>query len=140
MAKAMEQKKSEEQKLSASSVSNKWYGNDPFLCLIHTLDETEIRRAYMNRHDLSNARVVLDNAKSVEKREETVWEKMASMWNNEKKSPLTMELTQKLSTHFVVSWVITFDSCSELTAATPEKCANRFSTMLVELHWLIGRW
>jgi len=37
----------------------------------------------MNWHDLSNERVVVDNAKSVEKREETVWEKMASMWNNE---------------------------------------------------------
>jgi hypothetical protein len=94
----------------------------------------------MNRHDLSNKRVVLDNAKSVEKREETVWEKLASMWNNEKFAPLTMELSPNLSTHFVVSRVITFDSCLELTAATPEKCANIFSTMLVELQRLIGRW
>ncbi len=69
--KIMEQKKSEEQKLCASKVGNNWYGNDPFLCLIHTLDETEIRRAYMNWHDLLNKCVVLDNAKSVEKREET---------------------------------------------------------------------
>ena len=38
----------------------------------------------MNWHDLSNECVVVDNAKLVEKREETVWEKMASMWNNEK--------------------------------------------------------
>jgi len=92
----MEQKKSEKQKLRPSDVGNNWYGNDPILRLIHTLDETEIRRAYTNRHDLSNERVVLDNAKSVEKREETVWEKMASMWNNEKKSLLTMELSPKL--------------------------------------------
>jgi hypothetical protein len=84
--------------------------------------------------------VVLDNAKSVEKREETVWEKMASMWNNGKFAPLTMALSPKLSTNFVVSRNITFDSCSELTAATPEKCANKFSTMLVELQRLIGRW
>jgi hypothetical protein len=140
VAKAMEQKKSEEQKLRASDVGNNWYGDDPILCLIHTLDETEIRRAYINRHDLSNERVVLDNAKSVEKREETVWEKMASMWNNGKFAPLTMALSPKLSTHFVVSRNITFDSCSELTAATPEKCANKFSTMLVELQRLIGRW
>jgi len=96
VAKAMEQKKSEKQKLRPSDVGNNWYGNDPILRLIHTLDETEIRRAYTNRHDLSNERVVLDNAKSVEKREETVWEKMASMWNNEKKSLLTMELSPKL--------------------------------------------
>ncbi len=113
MAKAAEQKKSKEQKLHASDVGNNWYGNDPILCLIHTLDETKIRRAYMNRHDLSNKRVVLDNAKLVEKREETVWEKMASTWNNENFAPLTMELSPKLSTHFVVSRVITFDSCLE---------------------------
>ncbi len=140
VAKAMEQKKSEEQKLCASKVGNNWYGNDPILCLIHTLYETEIRRAYMNWHDLLNKRVVLDNAKPVEKREDTVWEKMASMWNNENFPSLTMELSPKLSTHFVVSRVITFDSCSELTAATPEKCTNKFSTMLVELQLLIGCW
>jgi hypothetical protein len=140
VAKATEQKKSEEQKLRASDVGNNWYGNDPILCLIHTLYETEIRRAYMNWHDLLNECVVLDNAKSVEKKEETVWEKMVSMWNNEKLAPLKMELSPKLSTHFVVSRVITFDSCSELTAAAPENCGNNFSTMLVELQRLIGRW
>jgi hypothetical protein len=53
VAKAMEQKKSEEEKLRASDVGNSWYGDDPILRLIHTLDETEIRRAYINRHDLS---------------------------------------------------------------------------------------
>ncbi len=64
MTKAVEQKKSEEQKLCASDVGNNWYwyGNDPILRLIHTLDETDIHRTYMNRHDLSNKRVVLDNA------------------------------------------------------------------------------
>jgi hypothetical protein len=62
------------------------------------------------------------------------------MWNNEKLAPLKMELSPKLSTHFVVSQVITFDSCSELTAAAPENCGNNFSTMLVELQRLIGRW
>jgi hypothetical protein len=140
VAMALEQKKSKEQKLWTSNDGNNWYGDDPILCLIHTLDETEIRRAYMNRHDLSKECVVLDNAKLVEKREETVWEKMASMWNNENFPPLTMELSPELSTHFVVSRVITFNYCLELTAATPEKCANKFSTMLVELQRLIGRW
>ena len=55
------------------------------------------------------------------------------MWNNETFAPLTMELSPKIVDPFVVSRVITFDSCSELTAAAPEKCANKFSTMLVEL-------
>ncbi len=139
VTKAVEQKRSKEQKLLTSD-GNNWYGNDPILHLIHTLDETEIRRLYINRHDLLNECMVLDNAKLVEKREETVWQKMARMWNNEKKSLLRMELSPKLSTHFVVSQVITFDFCSDLSSATPDKCSNTFSTMLVELQQLIGRW
>ncbi len=102
--------------------------------MIHTLDETEIWHAYMERHDLLNEHIVLDNMKSVEKREETVWQKMANMWNNEKFSSMTMALSPKLSTQFVNSWVITFDSCSEYAAATPDKCTKRFATMIVELH------
>ncbi len=84
--------------------------------------------------------MVLDNAKLVEKRGETVWQNMASMWNNEKFPSLTMELSPKLSTHFVVRRVITFDFCSDLSSATPDKFANKFSTMVVELQRLIGRW
>jgi hypothetical protein len=48
VTKAVEQKKSKEQKLFTSNDGDNWYGNDPILCLIHTLDETEIRRLYMN--------------------------------------------------------------------------------------------
>ena len=51
-----------------------------------------------------------------------------------------MGLSPKLSTHFLVSRVITFNSCSKLTSATPEKCATKFSVMSVNLQWLIGRW
>jgi hypothetical protein len=61
VTKAVEQKKSKEQKLLTSNNGNNWYVNDPILCLIHTLDETEIRHLYMNQHDLSNKRVVLDS-------------------------------------------------------------------------------
>ncbi len=75
VTKAAEQKQSEEQKLlqyDDGIDGNNWYGKDPILRLIHTLDETEIRRAYMDCHNLSNERIVLDNAKSVEKRGMTV--------------------------------------------------------------------
>ena len=30
--------------------------------------------------------------------------------------------------------------CSDLTSATPDKCSNKFSTIMVELQWLIARW
>jgi hypothetical protein len=51
-----------------------------------------------------------------------------------------MALLPKLSTQFANSWVITFDSCSEYAATTPDKCANQFATMIMELHRLIGWW
>ncbi len=86
-AASVEQKRSEEQRLQNHDDGNNWYGNNPILRLIHTLDEMGIRHAYMGRHDLMNKHIVINNMKSVEKREETVWQKMVNMWNNEK-SPL----------------------------------------------------
>jgi len=110
VTKAAEHKQSEEQKLlQYDHDENNWYEKDPTLNLIHTLDETEIRRAYMDRHNLYNERIVLDNAKSVEKREMTVWQKMANVWNDESFAPLTMLLSPQLTTHFVDSRVLSFD-------------------------------
>jgi hypothetical protein len=51
-----------------------------------------------------------------------------------------MTLSPKLTMQFINSWVITFDSCSDYTTATPDKCANQFATRVVELHRLIGWW
>jgi hypothetical protein len=90
VAEAMEQKAREEQKLLSHDDGNNWYGNDPILCLIHTYDKTKIQRAYMRCHDVSNKRIVMDNMKSLEKREETVWQKMVNMWNNKKIAPTTI--------------------------------------------------
>jgi hypothetical protein len=87
IAVVVEQKRSEEQSLQNYDDGNNWYGNNPILHLIHTLDETEIQRAYVGCHDLSNKCIVVDNMKSVEKREETVWQKMANIWNNKKNHP-----------------------------------------------------
>jgi hypothetical protein len=55
----------------------------------------------MDRDNLSNERIILNNAKWVEKREMTVWQKMANVWNDETFSPLTMPLSPQLTTHFV---------------------------------------
>jgi hypothetical protein len=51
-----------------------------------------------------------------------------------------MGLSPNLSTQFVVNRVFTFDSCLDVTSATPDKCSNKFLTMMVELQWLIARW
>jgi len=87
-----EQKQSEEQKLLQYDDGNNWYGKDPILCLIHTLNDTEIRCAHMDCHNLSNKCITLYHAKSVEKREMTVWQKMVNVWNDENFAPMTMVL------------------------------------------------
>ena len=138
VTKAVEQKQSEEQKLLQYDDGNNWYGKDPILHLIHTLDETEIRHAYMDRHNLSNESIVLDNVKSVEKREMTVWQKMVNVLNDETFALLTMSLSPQQTTHFVDSKVISFDS--DLSATTPEKCAHKFAAMTVELQRMSSRW
>ncbi len=49
-----------------------------------------------------------------------------------------MSLSPQLTTHFVDSRVISFDS--DLSAVTPEKCAHEFATMTVELQRMISWW
>ena len=61
------------------TVGGAWYGPLPMLRLIMALvDSDEMRRAYMCRNDISNARIVMDNQKSTEKRATTVWELLAT--------------------------------------------------------------
>ncbi len=45
-AAAVEQKRSEEQRLQSHDDGNNWDGNNPILRLIHTLDKTEIRHVH----------------------------------------------------------------------------------------------
>ena len=138
VTKAAEQKQSEEQKLIQYDDGNIWHGKDPILHHIHTLDEMEIWRACMDCHNLSKKCITLDKAKSVEKREMTVWQKMANVWNDEKIAPMTMALLPQISTHFIDSRVISLDL--DLSAGTPEKCSHKFATMTVELQRMISWW
>ena len=61
------------------NVGGAWYGPLPMLRLIMALvDSDELRCAYMCRNNISNARIVMDNQKSTEKRATTVWELLAA--------------------------------------------------------------
>jgi hypothetical protein len=134
---AAKQKESEEQKLTAE-IGKKWCRNNPILCLIYTLDNPDIRRFYMQRHDLASHCMELENHRLVDKRDETVWQMMAKKWNSKEFSPTTMALSHNL--HFVTIQIIMFDNRSSFTKATPEKCTDRWSSMLVELQRMIGGW
>ena len=60
------------------------------LRLIMALVESDaMRRVHMCRNDISNARIVLDNQMSTEKRASTVWEQLAAKWNSPDFAPET---------------------------------------------------
>ena len=62
------------------NIGGAWYGPLPMLRLIMALvDSDEMRRAYMCRNNIANARIVMDNQKSTEKRATTVEEQMSTV-------------------------------------------------------------
>ncbi len=68
------------EKDASDKAGQAWYGPIPMLRLIMALVHSDkIRSAFMKRNDVSNERIVLDNQKSVEKRETTVWELLSSL-------------------------------------------------------------
>jgi hypothetical protein len=75
---------------SVDKAEKAWYGPPPMLRLIMALVHSEdIRRTYLKRNDISKKRIALDNQKSVDKRVTTVWELLASLWNDPDFSPVT---------------------------------------------------
>ena len=105
----------------------------PHLALVHS---DEIRSAFMKWNDFSNERIVLDNQKSVEKRETTVWELLLSLWNNANFSLVTEYIDDSHSdlTHPIS---IPHSRVSTLSPATPDKVQEKISTMTVSLQRVI---
>ena len=117
-----------------------WYGSLPMLRLIMALVHSDdIRSAYLKRNEISTERIALDNQKSVDKRAATVWELLASLWNNPDFSPVT-ERVEDLHSDFNNPISIPHSRVSSLTPATPDKVQEKFSTMTVTLQRIIRRW
>jgi len=102
-------------------VGGAWYGPVPMLRHIMALvDSDKMRRAYMCRNDISNARIVMDNQKSTEKRATTVWELLATKWNNPDFAPET-EVVEDLHADFSNPIHIPHSRVAALSPATPDK-------------------
>jgi hypothetical protein len=122
------------------NIGGAWYGPLPMLRLIMALvDSDEMRRAYMSRNNISNARIVMDNQKSTKKRATTVWELLATKWNSPDFAPET-EVVEDLHTDFSNPIYIPHRLVSKLTPATPDKVQEKFSTMNVHLIRIIRNW
>ena len=116
-----------------------WYGPLPILRLLCCLtDNDAIRRAYLTRNDISNDRIDLDNRNS-DKRPKTVYELLSDKWNDHDYEAVT-EPFPDLHNDYKDSIVIPHSKVSSLAAATPEKCKEKMSTMMVSLKRIIDKW
>ena len=116
-----------------------WYGPLPILHLLCCLtDNDAIRRAYLTRNDISNDRIDLDNQNS-DKRPKTVWELLSHKWNDHDFEAVT-EPFPDLHNDYKDSIVIPHSKVSSLAAATPEKCKEKMSTMMVSLKRIVDKW
>ncbi len=114
-----------------------WYGALPMLRLIMALVHSDdTRSAYLKRNDTSMEWIALDNQKSVAKRAATIWELLASLWNDPEFSPVT-EHVEDLHSEFTYPISIPHGRVSTLTPATPDKVQEIFSIMTVTLQRII---
>jgi hypothetical protein len=133
---SMEAKKAEAEMLE----SKRWQGEAPYLRLIHTIiDHDNIKLAFLKRHDLSSSRMQVENRNSVNKREKTVWELVSEKWNSVEYSAETICIGH-LHTDFSDSKTIPHSNVESMMVATPEKCEQKFQSMMSELNKRIEKW
>jgi hypothetical protein len=146
----LKQKVSEHKKLAQGAVSMKtsaddllekhWTGKWPNLRMIHSLvDHDETKRLFLTRYDLDNDRLQVENRNSTKKRATTVWELVSDWWNDPSYSPTTESLPD-LHTDFFNEMKIDYSLVSAMAVASPEKCENKFTTMMVDLKRVIANW
>jgi hypothetical protein len=72
------------------SGGKKWQGIYPMLCMMHTLvDHSEIKRAYLTRHDLPSEQIGIENRNTAAVVAQNVWQLIADKWNDVLFTPST---------------------------------------------------
>jgi hypothetical protein len=114
------------EKDASDKAGQAWYGPIPMLRLIMAIIHSDkIRSAFMKQNDISNERIVLDNQKSVEKRQTTVWELLSFLWNDANFSPVT-EFIADLHLDFTHLISIPHSRVSTLSPTTPDKVQEKY--------------
>lgn len=127
-------------KISEDLLEKQWTGRWPYLRMIHALvDHDDAKRLFLTRYDLDNGRLQVDNRNSTNKRAVTVWEVVSDWWNDSDFCPIT-ECLPDLHTDFSSELTIDHSLVSSMSEASPEKCENKFSSMMVDLKRVIANW
>jgi hypothetical protein len=120
--------------------TKRWQGEAPYLRLIHCIiDNDNIKLAFLKRHDISSSRMVVENRNSVAKRDKTVWELAAEKWNDIDFSFQTASIGQ-LHSDFTDSKFMFHTDVENMMPATPEKCEQKYQSMVSELNKRIEKW
>ena len=130
----------ERQLLNTASVTQNrgsaWLQKGPYLRLISCLiDSDEIRSAFVRRNTHSRTRLELDGRNSAD-RPLTVWEMMATMWND----PSFLPETNVVDMHEDFRSKIVLPHDGLLIPATAESCKEKITNMIVNLKRIIDRW
>lgn len=132
---ALEKEASENDLLSRS-----WTGELPYLRLIHALiDHDDIKELFLHRNDLSGDRLEIENRNSTERRQATVWDKLAEKWNDPLYNPVSEEIPE-LHSRYIVSLDLGHKNVADMSPATPEKCQSKFSSLIVQMNRRIALW
>jgi hypothetical protein len=117
-----------------------WTGKYRYLCLIHCLvDIDNTKCLYLQHNKIETGRLHLDNRNSLDKRDATVWEKVSDTFNDPTFAPET-EAVANFHTDYVKSEILLRLYMKEMSAATPEKYGDKFSTMMIQMKRCISKW
>ena len=120
--------------------TKRWQGEAPYLRLIHCIvDNDNIKLAFLKRHDIASSRMVVENRNSISKRDKTVWELVAEKWNDIDFSFQTASIGQ-FHSDFSDSKFMFHTDVENMMPATPEKCEQKYQSMVSELNKRIEKW
>jgi hypothetical protein len=131
---AMEASNAETAEIDAQMLGN-WVGKNPYLRLIHSIvDNDDIKGAFIHRNRISRGRLEIENQNHTE----SVWSKIADMWNNPQFMPVTENMTS-VHSDFKAD-VIDHELVAHLAPATAEKVEKKWATVKNELTRIIANW
>lgn len=121
---------------TVSATEKHWRGQVPYLRLIMTLTEDDIKQKFI-LHGTKKTRTELD-ARNSEVREQTVYELIAERWNDHTYNPVVPSFM--VHEDFRCPTNCSFELVKELTPATGEKVRDILSHMRASLNRIIANW
>ena len=129
---------SEEERNENYKLSKNWTGSQGHLRLLCTLQDDDVREAFLHRHDIGD-RIEYDNRNSDDARKKEVWELMKDLWTDESWEPTTKEFGE-VHSDFKEGRVLRYELVADLRSPTPEFIKTKYGEMNAALNKVIGNW